>query len=95
MAYHYAKKTTVHNEPAPLPAGLHWVKQTKRPPYQVRSDAGGLNTRFDDCATLTDARRVARKRAWACGWAEVFRWAESAVQLRSILVAVYERELRA
>lgn len=92
MAYHYARKVTVTNEPEPLQRGLKW---SKRLGYQVRSDAGGMSTRTETADTLTEARRVARQRAKACGWAEVFRWAESGVSMRKHFVAAYERELQA
>jgi hypothetical protein len=93
MAYHYSKKLTCEEYKHVKPAHLTWRKGGAA--YQVRSDAGNLNTRFEDFATLTEARRVARKRAMVCGWAEVFRWAESGVILRKIAICVYERELHA
>lgn len=92
--YHYARKITVTNEPAALPRGMHWIPRSKRPPYLVRSDAGGMNTRFDDCPSLTEARKIARDRAKSCGWAEVFRWCENAQQMRAIIISVYDREIQ-
>lgn len=92
MAYHCAKNVTVTNEPEALQRGLKW---SKRLGYQVRSDAGAMTTRTEQVSTLTEARRVARQRAKACGWAEVFRWAESGVSMRKHFVASYERELSA
>ncbi len=92
MAYHYAKKITVTNEPETLGKGLKW---SKRLGYQIRSDAGHLDTRMDQADTLTDARKTARARAKQCGWAEIFRWAENGVMYRKHFVASYERELSA
>lgn len=91
MGYHYSKKLTVTNEREEKPASMHWVKS--RPRYQVRSDAGGLNTRIENCATLIEARKAAKQRARACGWAEIFQWAENGVSLKKYHVATYEREL--
>ena len=93
--YHYARKIEVTTDREPLPRGMRWVRRTKRPPYLVRSDGGGLSTRTDDCATLNEARKVANYHARRCGWAEIFRWAESETQLRSMFVASHERELKA
>lgn len=95
MTYHHKKIVAVTNEPEAKPVGFRWVKT--RPQYQVRSDAGGLSTRFDDCETLTEARKIAKQRikAGQTTWAEVFRWAESGVSLRKFFVCEYERELSA
>jgi hypothetical protein len=93
MAYHYTRKITVSDARESLPDGMRWVKG--RPQYQVRSDGGGLSTKFDDCETLTAARKLARQHAKRCGWAEIFRWCENAQSLRKRAVAVYERELQA
>jgi len=93
MGYHMSKKITIDNAREEKPAHMHWVKS--RPRYQVRSDAGGLNTRFEDFSTLIEARRAAMARAKACGWAEIFQWAESGVILRKFHVATYDRELSA
>lgn len=90
MAYQYSKKIDVDNDPEPLAKGLKW---SKRLGYQVRSDAGALNTRTEQTDSLTEARKLARRRAKECGWAEIFRWAESGVMLRKHFVASYEREL--
>lgn len=97
MAYHYARKITVTNEPETLQRGLRWVNRLRdgKPPYMVRSDAGGMSTRTDHCDTLTEARKIARERAKACGWSDVFRWAESGVMIRKHFVCSYERELSA
>ena len=97
MSYHFAKRITVTDEPEALPRGLRWTtrKRDGKSPYMVRSDAGGMSTRTDHCDTLTEARKLARQRAKVCGWAEVFRWAESGVQTRKMFVAAYERELTA
>lgn len=97
MAYTYARKITVTHEPETLQRGLRWVRRTRggKHPYMVRSDAGGMSTRTDHCGTLTEARKIAHERAKACGWAEVFRWAESGVMLRRHFVCSYERELSA
>ena len=89
--YFHSRKITCTNQPEGLARGLRWRAKGYR--YQVRSDAGGLNTRFDDCETITEARKIAKQRAKACGWAEIFRWAESAVMIRKFFVAAYEREL--
>ena len=94
MAYHLAKRVTVTNEPEALPKGLRWAnRKDGKSPYTVLSEAGGMDTRYDHCATLTDARKLARQLAKERGWAEVFRWAESGVQIRKVFVASYEREL--
>lgn len=99
MAYHYAKNVTVTDEPEALPRGLRWVTLARdgKPPYMVRSDAGGMSTRTDHCDTLTEARKLARSlaRGPVSTWAEVFRWAESGVMLREHFVCSYERELSA
>lgn len=93
MAYAYAKKLTVDNTREEKPASMHWVKT--RPRYLVRSDAGGLITRHEDCKTLSEARKTAKARARVNGWAEVFQWAENGVSLKKYHVATYERELTA
>lgn len=95
--YHYARKVTVTNDPEPLQRGLRWSsrKRDGKPPYMVRSDAGGMSTRHDHIDTLTEARKVARERAKACGWAEIFRWAENGVMIRKFFIASYEREIQA
>lgn len=89
--YHFARRVTVTNEPEPTAPHLKWA--ASRPQYQVRSDAGAMSTRCEDFATLTEARKAARARARACGWAEVFRWAENGTTLRKFFVCSYEREL--
>ena len=91
MSYHYANKIEVTNCPEPKPENMHWVKN--RPRYQVRSDAGNLACKFDDCKTLTEARKFARARAKSCGWSEIFQWAENSTQLRKFFIAEYTREL--
>lgn len=93
MAYRYGKNITVDNAREEKPASMVWVKN--RPRYQVRSDAGGLNTKFDDFHTLSEARKMAKVRARACGWAEIFQWAENGVILKEYHVATYGRELTA
>lgn len=99
MSYHHAQNVTVTNDPETLSVGLRWVSRTRdgKPPYLVRSDAGGLSTRTDHCDTLTEARKLARSlaRGPVSTWAEVFRWAESGVMLREHFVCSYERELKA
>ena len=85
--YHLEKRITVTNF---KPENKLWRKHS---PYQVRSDGQGLTTLFHDADTLTEARRIARARCKACGWAEVFRWAETGVMIKALLVAVYEREV--
>lgn len=91
--YHYAKRVTVTNAPEPKPPYLKWAKRAGKNWYQVRSDAGAMSTRIDDAETLTEARRIARQRARVCGWAEVFRWAESGVMLRKVFICSYDREV--
>ena len=85
--YHHSKRITVTNF---KPENKLWRKHS---PYQVRSDGQGLTTLFHDADTLTEARRIARARCKACGWAEVFRWSETGVMIKALLVAVYEREV--
>ncbi len=92
--YHYAQKIEVTDIHEPLLQGFRWIKAAQRPPYCVHSDGGGLTTRHEDAQTLTQARKLARERARECGWAEVFRWAETGTQLRRFFVTQYERELK-
>lgn len=93
MPYTHAKKLTVDNAREAKPDFMHWVKN--RPRYQVRSDAGGLNTRIEDFRTLSEARKTAKMRARVSAWAEIFQWAENGVSLKKFHVATYERELSA
>jgi hypothetical protein len=79
-----------------LPKGMHWrtVGKPAHPDYMVRYDRGGMDVRHSHCASLTQARKEARAivregRAWA----EVFRWAESGVSMRSVFIASYEVEI--
>ena len=95
MAYHYKRKISVDNTREEKPENMKWVNSKERYSYMVRSDAGGLSTRTDHCNTLTEARKTARQRAAACGWGEIFRWAENGVSIRKFHVATYERELSA
>lgn len=93
MSYHYSGKITVDNTREEKPDYLTWCDVAHK--YQVRSDAGGMQCRFDNVETLTEARRVAKHRAKLCGWAEIFRWAESGTMLKKFLIATYELELSA
>jgi hypothetical protein len=93
MTYHYSKKITVDNVREEKPAHLTWCLVANK--YQVRSDRGGMQCRFDNVETLSEARKLARERAKLCGWAEVFRWAENGTMLKKFHIATYERELSA
>lgn len=84
------RKITVVNDPEPLQRGLKW---SRRLGYQVRSDGGGMSTRIEQTDNLTEARKLAKQRAKQCGWADVFRWAESGVAYRKHFVARYDREM--
>ena len=90
-SYHYSKKITVDNTREAKPDYLNWCAVAHK--YQVRSDAGGLQCRFENVETLTEARQLARQRAKVCGWAEIFRWADSGTTLKKFHIATYEREL--
>lgn len=93
MSYHYSKKVNVDNTKEEKPDYLSWCDVANK--YQVRSDAGGMQCKFDNVETLTEARKVAKQRARICGWAEIFRWAESGTMLKKFHIATYERELSA
>lgn len=93
MAYHLKQKITVDNTREVKPDGYAWRKNKAQ--YQVRSDGGGMCTRFDDFPSLGEARKAAMARARACGWAEVFRWAENGQSIKKYVVAIYDRELSA
>ena len=95
MAYHYTGPVTVTNEPQAKPDHLKWCKPETRPPYMVRSNAGGFDVHRDHCDTLTEARKVAQRTARVKGWAEIYRWAEGGTMLKTFFVAAYERELSA
>lgn len=89
--YYYSKKITVDNTREEKPGYLTWRKVANM--YQVRSDHGGMQCRFDNVETLSEARKIAKQRARLCGWAEISRWAESGTVLKKFHVASYEREL--
>jgi len=91
MTYHYSTKITVDDGREAKPDYFAWCEVAHK--YQVRSDAGGLQCRFDNVETLTEARKLARNRARICGWAEISRWAESGTMLKKFHIATYEREL--
>ena len=93
MTYHYSQKITVDNTSEAKPIYLSWCKVTHK--YQVRSDAGGMQCKFDNVETLTEARKIAKQRAKLCGWAEIFRWAENGTMLKKFHIATYDRELSA
>ena len=93
MTYHLKRKFTVGNTAEPKPDHLTWCKVDNI--YQVRSDPGGMQCRFDNVDTLTEARKIAKQRCGLCGWAEIFRWAESGTMLKKFHIATYERELSA
>ena len=61
MTYHYSKKVTVDNNKEEKPSYLTWCDVANK--YQVRSDAGGMQCKFDNVETLTEARKVAKQRA--------------------------------
>ena len=89
--YHYSKKLTVDNERDIKPSFMSWCKVAHK--YQVRSDAGGMQCKFDNFETLTEARKHAKNRAIICGWAEIFRWAESGTMLKKYHIATYDRDI--
>ena len=79
-----------------LPAGMQrWCTSFDRYPYMIRYDGGNLHSLTEHCATLTEARKVAKRlvRAGGTTWAEIHRWCESGVQLRKVWICTYEREL--
>ncbi len=82
-------KITINNTREAKPAHLSWCKVANI--YQVRSDHGGMQCRFDGAETLIEARRIAKDRAKLCGWAEISRWAESGIMLKKFHIATYER----
>ena len=91
IGYHYSIKITVDNTREEKPSYLTWCKVANI--YQIRSDHGGMQCKFDSAETLSEARKIAKQRAKLCGWAEIFRWAESGTTLKKFHVATYEREL--
>lgn len=93
MTYHYSRKITVDKEREVKPDYLTWCDVANK--YQVHSDAGGTQRRFDNVETLTEARKIAKQRARICGLAEIFRWAESGPMLKKFRIATYDREITA
>jgi hypothetical protein len=94
------RQITITNDPETRPRGMTWRNIWRKkcpgvlgPNYTVRIDAAGMRHETKGADTLTQARRIARAAVRdGAAWAEVFRYAENGVSIKSVFVASYEVE---